>query len=400
LKIVLLLTQSLDSPSGLGRYGPLASQLVRLGHQVTILALHPDFSNLAQKTQVLDGVKVIYVSQMHVRKRGSTKSYFSIPALLFHAALATLRLSIAAARQQADIIHICKPHPMNGIAGWIAHHLHRSQLWLDCDDYEAASGRFQGSFQRKTVTWFERHLPPIVDHVTTNTHFMRQKLLSWGVAPGKITYLPNGVDPGRFTPPAVSTLQELRTELNLHGRKVVLYVGSLSLPSHPWPLLVEAFQIVLEENPAARLVIVGGGEDFAFLQKLVREQDLLPFVRICGRVPADQVAGYYHLADVSVEPVYDDDAARGRCPIKLFESWACGAPFVTADVGDRRSLLGDPPAGLLARPGDLTSLAEQILLLLTNTDFADEIRDRGLGRVKAYDWEKSAITLNQAYLSK
>ena len=132
---------------------------------------------------------------MHVRKSGSTKSYFSTPALLFYAATATARMLLATRKFKADIVHICKPHPMNGIAGWLAHKLSGSQLWLDCDDYEAAAGRFSGRFQQKVVAWFEKTLPRLADHVTTNTHFMEQKLVSWGVPRQKITYLPNGVDP-------------------------------------------------------------------------------------------------------------------------------------------------------------------------------------------------------------
>jgi glycosyltransferase involved in cell wall biosynthesis len=400
MKIAFLLTQSLDSPSGLGRYTPLARQLAHQGHQVTVLALHPDFAGLAQKTQDVDGIRIVYVSQMHVRKRGSTKSYFSTPSLILHSTLAAWRLTLEAVKVRADLIYVCKPHPMNGIAGWIAHKLHVSQLWLDCDDYEAASGRFDRPYQQKVIAWFEKNLPRLAGRVTTNTRFMQDKLVSWGVSPQKITYLPNGIDPARFVAPSPHELEAMRSDLCLDDCQVVLYLGSLSFPSHPLPLLIEAFQRVVSQRPQARLVIVGGGEDYAALQKMVEERDLLPFVRLCGRVPADQVTCYYHLADVSVEPVYDDDAARGRCPLKLFESWVCGVPFVSADVGDRRELLGDPPAGLLARPGDPVSLADQILMLLTSTDFADEIRNRAMTRVKTYYWYRLATTLNQAYPRK
>ena len=222
-------------------------------------------------------------------------------------------------------------------------------MWVDCDDYEAAAGRFNGRFQQKVVAWFEKTLPRLADHITTNTHFMEQKLVSWGIPRQKITYLPNGVDPGRFPTPTTAEIEALRSQLGLQGCKahapgshggVVLYAGSLSLPSHPITLLIEAFRLVLEKRPLARLVIVGGGEDYAPLQHLVDEQGLRETVRFCGRVPAGEVVRYYHLADVSVEPVNDDDAARGRCPIKLFESWACGAPFISADVGDRRHIAG------------------------------------------------------------
>ena len=40
MKIAFMLTQSLDSPSGLGRYGPLARELARMGHAVEVFALH------------------------------------------------------------------------------------------------------------------------------------------------------------------------------------------------------------------------------------------------------------------------------------------------------------------------------------------------------------------------
>jgi glycogen(starch) synthase len=120
-------------------------------------------------------------------------------------------------------------------------------------------------------------------------------------------------------------------------------------------------------------------------------------VRFCGRVPPGQVPLYYYLADVGVDPVHDDDAARGRSPLKLFESWVCGVPFVTADVGDRRLLLGDPPAGMLARPGDAGALAQAILAVLENPDLSQTLRQRGLARVPDYYWDHLAEELDGIY---
>ena len=70
---------------------------------------------------------------------------------------------------------------------------------------------------------------------------------------------------------------------------------------------------MLEKIPSVRLVIVGGGEDFVKLQQSVKDR-MLSFVRFGGRVSASDVAAFYYLSDVSVKPVYNDDAARGRCP--------------------------------------------------------------------------------------
>ena len=95
MKFVFLLTQSLDSPSGLGRFGPIARELVQQGHEVDLFALHYDWKNHQPKRFVDHGVRVAYVGQMHVRKEGSSKSYFGTGQLLLVTLMSTLRLTSA-----------------------------------------------------------------------------------------------------------------------------------------------------------------------------------------------------------------------------------------------------------------------------------------------------------------
>jgi len=397
MKVLFLLTQDLESPSGLGRYYPLARELAHLGHQVTIAALHPDYQSLENHRFEVEEVRVWYVAPMHVRKLGNVKSYYPASKLLFLTAWATWQLSWAALTIPADIIHIGKPHPMNSLAGLIAKYLRGRQVYLDCDDSETDTGHFSSRWQKLGVEFFEQKMPFWVDFITTHTYFNRDRIVGNGVSPERVFYLSNGVDRTRFIHPASETLQELRNQLGLKGKKVVLFLGSLSRPSHPVDLLLEAFKQVSQIEPLARLLLVGGGEDYDYLVTQVQQMGLSDVVLLPGRVSPDQVALYYHLADVSVDPVRDDDAARGRSPLKLFESWACGVPFVSADVGDRRMLLGSPPAGLLAQPGNAESLAKVIHQILSDPGMAETFRQRGLERVKSYYWDQLARELNTIY---
>jgi len=394
---MFLLTQDLESPSGLGRYLPLAKELVRLGHGVDIAALHPSMASLDKFHLKEDGVNVWYVAPMHVWKQGSTKGYYPWNRLLAVSAKATKELSARALSTEADIIHVCKPHPMNSLAAVAAKQLRRTRLFLDCDDYEAASGHFASAWQRKVVSLFERWMPRRAEMVTTNTFFMRNKLIGWGVPSRKVVYLPNGVDQRRFADPEYERVQALRDELGLSGAKIVIYVGSLSRPSHRVDLLLESFPLVRRVEPKCTLLLVGGGDDYEALKKQAVETGMGEAIRFCGHVPPADVPLYYHMADVSVEPVHDDDAARGRSPLKMFESWSCGVPFVTADVGDRRQLLGTPEAGMLVAPGSREALAEGILRVLTDSEFAQAIRYRGLERVQAFTWDRLARQLEAAY---
>lgn len=399
VRILFLLTQDLESPSGQGRYLPLAQGLVRLGHTVHIAALHADFSSLTMTSAEEGGVQVEYVAPMHVRKHGSHKTYYPAHQLLWLAARATWRLSQAALHTPADVIHIGKPHPMNSIAGLVAGMVRRSIVFLDCDDYEAASAHFSGAWQRWGVALFEDNAPRRVHHVTTNTLFQRERLLRLGVPAGQITYLPNGVDARRFNCAEPDKGHALRQRLGLSGKQVVAFIGSLSAVSHPVDLLLSAFRRVHEARPASVLLLVGGGEDYDRLQERARAMGLGECVVFTGRVPRAEIPDYYQVADVSVDPVYDDDAARGRSPLKLFESWAAGAPFVTADVGDRRQLLGAPPAGILVKPGDAEALAAGILEVLSAPELALELRKRGQQRALDYDWSHLARKVEAIYLA-
>ncbi|MEJ2707861.1 MAG: glycosyltransferase family 4 protein [Anaerolineales bacterium] len=399
MRILFLLTQDLESPGGLGRYFPLARWLAKGGHQVSIAALHGDYQNLARTRFEQDGVQVWYVGQMHVLKRGSGKQYYPAGRLLAVSARATWNLSRAALQSPADIVHIGKPHPMNGTAGLLAKYLRGRTVFLDCDDYEAGTTHFTGSWQKWGVSLFENNLPKWVDHVTTHTHFVQNRMTAAGIPAECISYIPNGVDPVRFQGVDRQAAARLRDELGLAGKQVVAYIGSLSLDNHPVDLLLRAFQILRTRLPEAVLLVVGGGADYQTLKSMASELSLGEAAQFCGRVAPEQVPLYYHLAEVSVEPVYDDAAGRSRLPLKLFESWILGTPFVSADVGERGMMLGDPPAGILAQPGDPASLAEALYAVLTDQQLAETLRQRGLARVQEYTWDRLAKQMEAVYHS-
>lgn len=397
MKILFLLTQDLESPTGVGRYLPLAKYLAQNGHQVRIAALHSNFSELTQRQLLVDGIQVQYVAQMQVLKKDNQKIYFPVPKLIFVVVRATINLTIAALNTPADIIHIGKPHPMNTIAGLLARLFKRVTLFLDYDDYEAASGHFQNQWQKKIVQLFEDWAPHWVDHITTNNEFLKNRLLQHGIPELKITILRNGVDPDRFLPGNLEEVEKLRVQLNLTNKRVIAFIGSLSIPSHPVDLLLEAYRFVSNEMVDTVLLIVGGGEEIHNLQHCTDKLGISATTIFCGHVPASEIPSYYRLAEVVIDPVYNDLSAQGRLPLKMFESWITGIPFITSDVGDRKLLLGDPPAGLLVPPGDARQLANGILKILQDLTFANSLKERGLVRVQAFDWKNLANLVEKVY---
>jgi glycosyltransferase involved in cell wall biosynthesis len=397
MRILFLLTQDLESPAGIGRYFPWAKALVQRGHQVSIAALHADYAHASQKHFIREGVNVHYVAQMHVLKRGDQKKYYSAPKLIARTAQATWALSRAALGTPADIIHVGKPQPMNGLAGWMARKLRRRVLFVDCDDLEAANNRFAGGWQRRVVSFFERRIPRQADHVTTHTRVLQEQLLALGVPAERITYLPHGFDRDRFANPQPEQVGILRDRLRLQGKQVIVYVGSMSLGSHAVDLLMEAFAVIRQTRQEIVLVLVGGGEDYESIRQKAIDMGLGESVIFCGRVPSREAPLYYRLGNVSIDPIPDNASGRASLSLKMFESWACGVPLVTVDVGDRQQMLGDPPAGILVRPGEPAEMAHAILEVLDQPELAMMLARRGLARVTDFAWDRLAEQIEAVY---
>ncbi len=387
MKTTFLLTNSLEDPAGLGRYFPLAKELARLGHEVSILALHPDLSSVSQRRLQVSGVKVHYVGQMHVRKVGSQKTYFSPTGLARVALASSLRMGFRTLLTEADVIHLGKPQPINGVAALGTKFLRGKRLYLDCDDYEAESNRFSGRWQKAMVALFEDNLPRFASGMTVNTRFTQERNIALGFSAERIVYVPNGVDRDRFANVDPQKVQHLRRELGLDSKKVVAYVGSMSLVNHPVDLLLEAFAIVRRRYDDAVLVLAGGGQDYDFLRRHAEELGLEETAIFVGRVKPEAVPYYLAMADVSADPVYDNVVARARCPLKLFESMAVGTPVVTGNVGDRRNILGDGQAGMLVKAGDAQALAEGVLAVLEDSNLAHAMEEAALRLREKYYWD-------------
>ena len=388
--LVMLLTQDLNSPSGLGRYFPFAKYLVRQNYHVTILALHSNIE--AEKTRDFwdQGVHIRYVSQMHVLKIHNRTEYFPVIELIKVVINATKRLTQEAMKESPDLVFVGKPHPMNGIAGLRVARSKSVPLILDCDDYEAESNKTNHIWQKTVLRCFEDSLPKMADLVTTNTYFNKDRIQKLGVDEKKIHYIPNGVDTDRFQSASVDRLKSLRDSLGLGNNKVVGYFGSLNLANHPVDLLVKSFARVYQNNEKVRLLIVGGGGDMERLRALVKELNIEKGVVFTGRVDPNEINAYYQLADVSVDPVNDTLADRGRCPLKIFESWQMGVPVISGHVGDRKKLGGVPAAISLYKPGDEAQLSQLLIELIKDANKLSNLRAQGFLRVKNYSWERIA----------
>ena len=148
--------------------------------------------------------------------------------------------------------------------------------------------------------------------------------------------------------------RNLKSELGLKERKVVLYVGRLSAEKYPDDV-VKCARHVADRRDDVVFLFVGDGPMRDDLQRLTNSIGLAEHVQILGFEPQERVRDLMYTADVIVSPL------MGRA---LIEAALSGTPTVAYDVEWHRELIRDHDTGLLVPYRDYAAMAKAILWML------------------------------------
>jgi glycosyltransferase involved in cell wall biosynthesis len=74
---------------------------------------------------------------------------------------------------------------------------------------------------------------------------------------------------------------------------------------------------------------------------------------------------------------------------------ASGTPVITSDVSSLPEVVGD--AALLIDPLDPGAIADAMRRVLMDSDLHEDLRQRGLQRVRDFSWERSVRRVREIY---
>jgi glycosyltransferase involved in cell wall biosynthesis len=231
----------------------------------------------------------------------------------------------------------------------------------------------------------------LADAVVCPSAVTRAYLASLGIPREKITVIPNGVDPERFTPQPPPTVADLPT---------LLYIGTLA----DWQgldLLLEAMPAILASQPARlRIVGRGRGRQRKDLLKRVRKLGLAEAVSVEPAVPHHEVPALIAQAAVCLAPLaYNDrNVTQGCCPIKVLEYMASGRPLVAANLPVVRELAREDVDALLFTPDDPADLARCVSALLADPALAQRLAASAARRAgDRFSWRQAQKKLLRVY---
>ena len=213
-----------------------------------------------------------------------------------------------------------------------------------------------------------------------------QLIATIGADKNKIKILPNGVDSASFAKNEPVNLSKLGIS---QSDRVLLFVGRLLCTKDITSLIMSMKYLNIS---GIKLLIIGDGPWSDIYHKIVEKQVLQKDVIFIPNVPHDKMPSYYKRCDIFVFTSFSEGL-----PKVVLEAMAAGKPIIGADVEGVRDLV-DVKNGRLFKPNSPKSIAENISILLSNSNLTESMGQQSITLVQQrYTWEKIAARCQSYY---
>lgn len=359
MKIGIVCPYAWDVPGGVQFHiRDLADHLIRLGHEVSVLAPADDETPLPP--YVVSAGRAVPVP------------YNGSVARLNFGFLSAARVRRWLQNGAFDVIHIHEPaSPSLGL--------------LSC---WAAQGPIVATFhtsnpRSRAMIAAYPILQPALEKISARvavSEYARRTLVEH--LGGDAVVIPNGVDVDFFA------RAEPRPEWQ--GRTIG-FIGRIDEPRKGLPVLMKALPAILAEVPDARLLVAGRGDEEEAVATL--PADLRSRVEFLGMVTDEDKARLLRSVDVYVAP----NTGGESFGIILVEAMSAGAPVLASDLDAFAQVLDQGEAGELFANEDADALARTAVRLLGDPARLAELRERGSRHVRRFDWSTVGADILAVY---
>ncbi len=205
----------------------------------------------------------------------------------------------------------------------------------------------------------------------------------------QIYRIPNGVDCQQFRPDRA--LESL--SLKSISKDFLLFVGAIQEPKGIFTLL-EALNILKEQNMNLPLVVAGSGPELEKAQQISRESSLN--VSFLGKVPHENIPILMAKANLFILPSFEESFAT-----VYLEAMASGTPCVGTNTGGTPEIIDHEENGYLIEPGNAQMLAHLLKKIFGSSDYKQRLKEMGQKArqkvEKNFDWRVIVPKLLDAY---
>jgi glycosyltransferase involved in cell wall biosynthesis len=335
----------------------------------------PGFENI-------EGVNVFRVPLKRYKSGGLLTQLFEY---IFFFVLVFFRISWKSLTQRYEVVQVHNL-PDFLVFSAIIPKLMGSGIILDLHDLmpEFYASRFNNKFDSlpvRIVAWQEKISCWFADHVITVTDLWKDKLISRGVPPGKVSVVMNVADHNFFS-------REVSREKpgDTNGTFKLIYHGNLTY-RYGIDLAIRAVDQLRHKIPEISLTIHGGGDYRDDLERLVHTLELGDHVHFSRQfMDVSELPEFIAQADLGVVPYRQDIFTDEILPTKLMEYTALGLPVVVARNSAVMAYFDDSMVQYF-QPGDVDELVNCIYTLYSDQILRESMVANSSKFTQTYNWQ-------------
>lgn len=354
MKIVYL-HQYFNTPAMPGgtRSFEMARRLVAAGHEVNLVTSRREAGAAGGGWEVTEeaGIKVHWYPVPYSNHMGFVERV-----------RAFLRFAVAAARKaasfKADVVLATSTPLTIVLPGLFSSWRLRVPLVFEVRDMwpavPIAMGDLKNPVLRMCAHWLERLAYRKSSHVVALAPGMRDDIVATGIAPEKVTVIPNGCDVDIFGADLAAEAAAVRTAHTwLQQRKLVLFAGTFGR-ANGVSYLVQVAEAMRAIDPKVRFVVIGDGAEHSQIADAARAAGVLDSVFfMLPAMPKTELAAWVAACDLTVglfsgPRVLWKDAVQN----KFFDSLSAGKPVACNFAGFQSELAVEHEVGLIMPPDD------------------------------------------------
>jgi colanic acid/amylovoran biosynthesis glycosyltransferase len=198
-----------------------------------------------------------------------------------------------------------------------------------------------------------------------NRLFLSKHLGEWVL--NKCHVIHCGIEPDRYQP----------SENKPSTRFEIISIGSLQ-PYKGQSYLVEACVLLQQRGIPFRCRIIGGGELYSELERLIARYNLQNKVVLTGPLTQEYVAKMLGEANCYVQPsIIAPSGKMEGIPVSLMEAMACGLPVVATRISGIPELVHHEKTGWLVPEKDSVALADAMAFVFSYKEQARVLAEAG-----------------------
>jgi len=338
------------------RINSVASKLVELGHDVTVLTGKP---NYPEGKYFGNGIEIIRLPLIN-RGRSITSlvlnyfsfvisGYFYAPKIFsehkFDIVFGYLPSPIF---QILPVIKIAKSRAIP-LANWI------QDLW---PDVLVSNARIENRFIIRLVKKLVTHIYNSSDLLLLQSNGFRQSVCKLTQDHSKIEYLPNPAEYMHKNLILSDDTKQLMNELDAYFS--VTFTGNLGI-AQALDTVLDAAEYLLT-YPEIRIFLVGSGSRYAWLSQEISARSLTNIV-LTGKYPVADMQAIMASSSVLLASLSKGEVGENTIPSKLQSYLAAGKPIIACMDGEGAKIIKDANAGVTCPSEDPKALAAAICLL-------------------------------------